>query len=375
MVRTEAEPRQTLAFRSHLGRYLISATVIFVALSVVGGSPIGGAGIGDAHYRQSRFPSIRAPLIGAYYTHYGFPDCGFGDRGILATYQSHRVRAKVHRQLFRMRKRGITSLRIIIWHMTDPGNQRWGVVSSAGGTLREPYRTNLIRFVREVRKYGFGRLSVAFGPKWINNPKAPRFKGGKFQENWRFIQDVRPIVKRYGPKDTRFDLLTEGAPSKYGPKSRFRNLRAYIRRMYANYVTAFGKSDVSVSSLVPREPKDQGNRLQNLIDIFNSTGLGQPNWYEVHLGINWSSDEAFYGLTNSDSVLSQNQQGQPLVIGQVAYNRNGIARAIARFVGNTGRRMDEVLEWYQRDNPGCTVSPPYEADAYKDRLLRRHSRR
>ena len=38
------------------------------------------------------------------------------------------------------------------------------------GRLSEPYRTNLIRFTRDIRDAGFARFTVHFSPQWTNNP-------------------------------------------------------------------------------------------------------------------------------------------------------------------------------------------------------------
>jgi hypothetical protein len=273
----------------------------------------------------------------------------------------------VHRQLYRMRRNGVTSLRLIVWHMTDPRRQIWGPVSSAGGRLAEPYRTNLTRYVTEVRKFGFKRLTIAFGPRGPNNPRETVYQPGKFDENWRFLQDVRSIVKAHGPRSTHFDLLNEGAPSSYAPRSRFTRVSRYVANMYRHYVNRFGRSDVTVSVITPRTPVDKGRRLQNLINIFNSTGLGQPRWYELHIGYNYG--EAIQGLRDTDSVLNAKRLSQPIVVGETAYSDRGVASALKRFKRSSSRRIGEVLQWYLRHTKKCNVPPPYSARRYRKELV------
>jgi hypothetical protein len=68
-----------------------------------------------------------------------------------------------------------------------------------------------------VRAAGFKSLTLDFAPQYPNDPVEDGYDPAKFEENWSFIRDVRPVVKQYGPPLTRIDLLSEGAPSSYQP--------------------------------------------------------------------------------------------------------------------------------------------------------------
>src|SRR5262249_58463119 len=76
----------------------------------------------------------------------------------------------VRSQLAAMHAAGLSTIRILFWNMTDITGQDWGVLPSAGGKLVEPYRSNLIRFVSDVRAAGFMVFTVDFSPQWTNNP-------------------------------------------------------------------------------------------------------------------------------------------------------------------------------------------------------------
>jgi hypothetical protein len=320
-------------------------------------------------YRQSRFPRATRPLIGVNYTNYTFPGCDGTKTGILKTLHEPGVAEKVHNELLAMRRNGIATIRTIVWNITDASVRVTGenpLISSAGGTLKEPYRTNVAQYFAEVKRFGFKRLTISFSPQGKNNPILAGYDPVKFNENWGFIKTVRSLLERYGPPDTRIDLLNEGAPSNYMPGNLINQLASYIGGMYRRYVRTFGSRDVTVSLVAPRKPADLGLRLQNLLNIFKSRRLPQPRWYDVHIG--YTPAQAFHGLADSDSVLSRNRLRRRLVVGETAYDDPAVARAIRSFIRHRSRRVDEVSPWYIRRERGCRISPPYDSSAYRREL-------
>jgi hypothetical protein len=323
-------------------------------------------------YRQSRFPRLtRQPLIGVNYTHYAFPNCSLDGTGILRTYSKPGIAQRVHTELYQMRKAGVATIRTIIFHMTDATGRNWGPIPSAGGMLREPYRTNLIRFLTEIRKFGFARFTASLGPTGTNNPRLAIYDPAKLTENWRFLETVRGLVKRYGPPDTRIDLMSEAAPSE-APSDYFplpRQIGRYLRILYRLYVGRFGNRDVTISTIAPTFPGDMTNRMGALVHILRSTHEPMPRWYEVH--IPYDPVAASFALRNVDMVLRANRQNQPLVIGEAAYDSAGVANAIRRFLESSSRRIDEVTPWFLRVVKGCWVPPPYKPGAYARELYAR----
>jgi hypothetical protein len=322
-------------------------------------------------YLHEATVTIRKPLVGVYYTHYKFSACRWNDSGILARTPTRQDAMTLHSQLMRMRQVGVAAIELVIWHMTNPLSpvgEGWGVVPSRGGELRDPYRRNFVRYLSEIKRFGFKRLTIALSPQWTNDPSSSNYDPHKIDENWEFISNVRSLAKRYGPPDTRFDLLNEGAPSNYLPRRIHEHVASYIASMYARYARRFGRSDVVISSIAPLSPNDHGDRLENLIDIFNSTRVGQPHSYDVHIayaGRTLRSGNLAYALTASDRVLAANGLSQPLILGQVPYADARTARAIRNFLRTTTRPVDEVVEWFERRNSECNASPPYSPGAYR----------
>jgi len=314
--------------------------------------------------------AVAPPLIGVTYTHSGLRSCDLqGSTGIVAHYNDPGERRLVRTQLAAMRRAGIDSIRFLLWFMTDASTQDWGVVSSTDGKLSEPYRSNLIRFVSDIRAAGFQRLTIAFGPQWTNDPIGfynpdgtinDHWDPAKLEENWSFINYVHRLVRPYAPADTVFDILSEIPPSQYQPQAIIDRLNDYIRTIWTRYADTFGLGDTVISVIA----KDgQGpDRLQRLIDTLRSTGRGFPADFEFHA--DWTSPAAYDELEAVNQVLNANGLSQPIVVGETSYENPAVANDIARFEGDSSRPVIEVFEWFETSEGGPCPSPPYRADAY-----------
>jgi len=329
---------------------------------------------------QSHAIDSNPPLIGVAYARWGVDGCDTTGMGIVATYDQPGIRRKVRLQLAAMHAAGLDSLRVMIWHsvQADP----FGMVSSQTGRLEQPYRTNLSRYLTDIRDAGFDSLTVDFGPIGPNDPIGfdPHhdvYEPSLFEQNWSFIKDVRPLVKTYGPSLTRIDLLSEGAPSDYWPyKDR---MKAYITEMYRRYADAFGTDDVVVSAIAPPDPyadvtqPEGGHRLQNLIDALRASGRTLPKAFSVHVSTWWSPSGAYtlYGLRQEDATLTANGLPQPLIVSETVYDDREIAAAIEEFRRTSSRPILDVQEWPLERGSSCrdfSVAPPFRADAYIEAL-------
>jgi hypothetical protein len=155
------------------------------------------------------------PLLGVNYLHYHDTPPNCSGLGIVRQYDRPEIRRLVRLQLAAMRAAGMRSLRLLVYH-TSAGDE-WGLAGSAGGRLSEPYRTNLVRYLQDVRAAGFLSLTVAFNPWGANDPigytQTP-YDPSTFEENWRLIRDVRPLVKEFGPATTSIGTSTSTHPGR-----------------------------------------------------------------------------------------------------------------------------------------------------------------
>ena len=139
------------------------------------------------------------------------PDC-FGP-SVLFDYGVRNVRSQVKDQLAAMAAAGLTSLRVFfVYDYTTAENQYF--VPAQSGQLEEPFKTNLIHYLSDIRAAGFRRVTLAFDPRFSADPghRFGPYDPASLEASWGLIRDTRPFLKQYGPADTRVDLLNEGAP-------------------------------------------------------------------------------------------------------------------------------------------------------------------
>lgn len=299
------------------------------------------------------------PLVGVNYSNFELASCGNGGPGVVAN--GNWDWRLIRQELAAMRAAGIQTLRTFIWNTHDASGQTWGAVSSAGGRLGPTETKNLITFASAVRALGFARLEVAFSPQGANDPigyPQNNYDPSLFEENWQLIGYVRGIVKQYGPLNTRFDILNEGAPFDFMATKT--QLEAYVAHMYSNYVDAFGNDDVTVS--VNPAVNDQSD-LANLVDTLRSTGRPLPTWFEVHI----YGPDSLGDLRAIDATLSAKDLSQPIAVGETYYDDPSAASAVETFVTTSPRPLEEVSAWPLARGSTCqnwSVSPPYKADAF-----------
>lgn len=198
---------------------------------------------------------------------------------------------------------------------------------------------------------------------WTNWPFEERWDPAPLEENWAFIQDVRPLVKRYGPPETRIDLMNEAAISSY-PSGLTARLDAYIVDMHRRYVRDYGAGDVSWS-VISKDRLQGGDRLGHLVDVLRAADLPLPNWIDLHPTY---GSQALAELRAEEATMLAAGWKPKIAIGESGYERGDVARAVAEFARTSSLTVDEIDEWPLRvedcTQPGAAVSAPYRADAY-----------
>ena len=138
------------------------------------------------------------------------PDC-FGP-SLLYDYGQQRVRYLVRTQLAAMVASRLESLRVFVVYDYDvlgkPVLRACAVGASRGAVPNEsdqlPSRHSRCPSACDARI----RSALFSGPRSPLGPYDP----ATFEASWGLIRDTRPLLKQYGPAETRVDLLNEGAP-------------------------------------------------------------------------------------------------------------------------------------------------------------------
>lgn len=317
---------------------------------------------------------IQRPEIGVTYMHTAIDRYCGGGQGLIPTYDYNRALAR--QQLAAMRAAGIDSIRILVWHFSTPPQGDVNNLPSAGGHLREPYRTNLVHFVSDVRETGFKSMIVEYSPQWTNSPfgqwgpdglVADTWDPSKFDENWQFIRDTRALIKRYGPAETWFDPASEYAPTDYLDAVLNHRIDNYLAEMYRRYGSAFGKDDLIFFLIAKGSYDALAQEFKHLVRALESTGYGLPSRFGVHP--TQASPVDLENLRDADAIMTQLGLDQPLVIGEMLAEgpkSAALAHDVAQFVANSGRLVPEIYLWYSRfaSDPVVCVSAPYRADSY-----------
>ena len=361
MTKARLRPRNLIA--------LLAAALVGLAVLELAQRPARRSRPGDTTPVPVVVPP-KSPLLGANHTHHGnSPRCSLQDSGIVATYDEPGIRDKVRSQLAAMRRAGVESLRLILWHQPALDGQRWGVVQASAEGLAAPYRTNLMHYLTDVRDAGFARLTVALAPGGRANPKNADFLPSEVDRNWNVIAATRTLLKRYGPPRSAIDLLNEGPPGPREPAAVREATRSYLGEMYRRHAARWGTADVSVSVVASQSGPDVRARLGLLLDAVRQAQAAPPSWFELHLA--YDPHLALSILGAADDFLSERGMPQPLVIGKTAYESREVAEAIARFRARSNRPILEVLAWpLTRDKPclDISVAPPYQVEAYRQVL-------
>ena len=95
------------------------------------------------------------PLLGANFIRYEAMPPRCGGPSIVYNYDRPGVRETVRGQLAAMRAAGMRAMRLIFYHASEGEGD---LIPSAGGRLAEPYRTNLVDYLQDLRAAGFASI-------------------------------------------------------------------------------------------------------------------------------------------------------------------------------------------------------------------------
>jgi hypothetical protein len=275
--------------------------------------------------------------------------------GALVTYHQQGVRSIVQSHLKSMYANGQRRLRFPIYHVhnAEPGTT-WA--NSTGGRLHPQIEQNLQNVLDDIHTTGFVELIVGFFPLGPNDPTHwKEWKEDFYQENWNLIVNTRKLVKVFQEKSgmlVRFDLMNEGSAF-----STYLQQRAYVKRLWIDYVLTYGKNDTIGFSLIgdPSGP----DRVRTLFNDLQETGYGLPYLFDVHIYDDFMKQ--FIAL--HDQMVKLGDSNTPWILGETFYHsQQQKAEIIEAIKQRPSRTIFYVLQWPVSMGKGCDgncdVAPP-----------------
>jgi hypothetical protein len=300
------------------------------------------------------------PLLGAGYQG---ADCS----GVTQVVRDRVDPTLVREQLFAMHASGLTSIAVGVNYSVDPGHLFDGhggaVTVQSDGTLGEPYRSRLIQLLKDAKDAGFTELTMRFQAHGPNSPE-PWTSGGYeddwnpalYTVDWHLIQDVRALVKQYGPAQTHFDIMAEGPPSDYARTVVGPRIDEFMTRLYTDYEQAYGNGDVFFSAI-----GDDTGRLAHEIQDFLAAGDPMPQWWG--LDPEYTVSGITTDLQRADAKLREYGLGGSIVLEETAYESPEIAAAIVAYNSTATHPVVQIEEYPNLGTPQCVASP-FTANAY-----------
>ena len=93
---------------------------------------------------------------------------------------------------------GLETLRVFFVFDYDTSENPF-FIPAKSGKLEEPFRTNLVNYLRDIRAAGFRRVTLAFDARHSVDPAARYgpYDPATFEATWALIRDTRPLLKEH----------------------------------------------------------------------------------------------------------------------------------------------------------------------------------
>ena len=296
-------------------------------------------------------PPPPAALGGSDYGWYQLdPPCIREPYGVVYNYDT--ATATIDAQLQQMYTNGQRRLRIPIYFAR--GLNTGTIMDSTGGNLSPRFRANLTNLLAAIKAAGFLEIEFSFNPQSNNNPIVwSTFSSDYYNEDWTFIQNLRPIIAGSGIP-YHIDLLNEGIPPLAA--GGFAPLLQYDQMLWNGYVAAYGSSDTLGFSIIA--DAFHANSVSAVYGASAYGSHGAPPLFDVHIYDETGTSFA----TAYSSLTSQGYAGVGWIIGEAYYNDAAEAASLRQQITTTGQTVLYVTQWPLTSGPSCSpdvdVAPP-----------------
>jgi hypothetical protein len=277
--------------------------------------------------------------------------CNREPYGVIPNFGDPAARAAITSELAQMFAAGQRRLRINVYH--GHGLDTGTIMDSTGGDLSERNRRNLGDLLAAIKAAGFEQVEVAFHPQGPAISEWVTWDQGRYEENWRLIRNLRPIIRAAG-LPYRIDLSNEAIPTSHQPL-----MLRYSRRLWADYVRAFGRQDTVGFSLIP-----ELDRVGQLRAIYGSR---PPYTFDLHIypGTGGLSESTQFSMV--DTAMRALGFEQPWIVGEALYDDPDTAAQLASALAASRRAVYYLTQWPLTRGSPCAdvnVGAPLAFDAY-----------
>lgn len=307
--------------------------------------------------------------------------------GIVANYHRGNVRVRVLRTLSAMRASGQEVVSTGIVHLRAPGaasDGTWGgtLLDSTGGDLHPQMRSNLQRFLNDIRGYGFREILFRFFPQGDNTPTEwTSFSESHFQENLSLIRNTRALVVASGI-DYRLDLMVEGMPRAWYQSLPGGNYyiddnrphrspwSEYARRLWRAYVAEFGHQDTVgfsfVSDADPVRTRARVRHLGYVYQLADGSRLYPPTFAMDIYGGAGTSEQVIFERHHA-AMIEVGRDQESWIVAESFHDDAVVAAGLKAALESTGRRLEYFTQWpFDRgiDDCGVNVGAPVHYEHY-----------
>lgn len=271
--------------------------------------------------------------------------------GVIPNFHHPEARAQIRSELAQMFESGQRRLRIGIFH--GHGFDTGTVMDATGGHLPPQYTKNLADLLAAIKAAGFVQVEIAFHPEGPGVHEWTSWDESRFEENWQLIRNLRPVI-RAARLPYRIDLSNEAIPGPGQPL-----VLEYSRRLWRNYIRAYGRGD-TVGFSVIGDPAHVGR----MREVYGDT---PPRVFDIHFYGGTSGMTEYELFRSSDRAMKGLRLSQPWIVGESFYDDSAAASQLRSALLATRRPVYYLTQWPLTRGSPCAdvdVGAPTAFGAY-----------
>ena len=272
------------------------------------------------------------------------------------------VRSSVQAQLANMSKRGVQSLRTMVFYFSTADERPDGVIALLKPGEADALVQSVGEFIADASSAGISRVTISFNPMSLNSPldyvrqwstcplpcPTPPFDPKYEAINYEFQNRVRAAAVAHASDglEVLFDLLNEADTAVL---SKDANASLYVARLWKRWTDEHGADEASFTPIA----RQDGSGFKALLDKVYISGAPFPRlhmfqYYAGEAGYGPTTDPYPSALTNILSHMGAAgipQDRRSIQISETFYSHAATARIIWHMNRDRDAQIVETLGW------------------------------